>query len=521
MLSTLDLILIVIYLAATIAIGLIARGRQQTASDYFAAGGRLSGVVGTILVGLSVAATLFSGISFMAYPSVIYNGGFILYPWVLLVCFPVTWIMLAWFLPRYLSRSIRHAPDGEQVGQPFDVIEQRFGGGARLVAAAMYVLLRIGWMGALIYAPTLAIMAAAGLGDGWFWPVILTVGISSTIYTMFGGIRGVIVTDAMQFIIIIVGVALVALIAFGQLPVTAGEAWQQVISSGQLDVIDLSLSPAAGLTVFTICIGVTVANLSNYIGDQMSLQRYLATGNTRDALRSFAVNVAGVYVVLTLLMLLGMGLYLFYRNTPDASLPESADKVFPHFIATQLPVGVSGLLLAALLAATMSSITSGINALAGTITLDLWPRLVDKLNPDTELRFARVVSLIIGLLATFAAGFVQLLAADLFSMIQALLGVFAGPLVVVVTLSVMRHRLKPMPMILGMIVGCILGATIALSDSIASLWTAPATALTTLLVCVALSPLWPGTDHEINEELDPAHTPPQTSARIASPTDSA
>ena len=475
MLSIVDTAIIGFYLIGTIAVGLASRGRQRDADDYFTAGGGMSNWFGSVLVGLSVAATLFSGISFLAYPAVIYNGGLVLFIGVTLVCMPVAFFVLRWFLPRYLRRGVTH---------PYDTIEQRFGGSARMTASIMYILMRIGWMAALIYAPTLVVMAAAGLSPQWFWPCVLTIGLASTLYTVFGGIRGVIVTDAIQFVVIALGIALTISYALVKLPVPLGEAIASLREADRLNALPLSTNPTAGLTVWTVAIGVTVANLANYIGDQMSLQRYLATGQTRSALRAFTINVGGVILVLLLLTGVGLALFAFYHYVPDPRLPEATDKIFPHFIATQLPVGVSGLLLAAILAATMSSMTSGINALAATVTLDLMPRISHPLSATSQLKFARACSLVVGVVSTVLAGVVHRLG-TLFDLTQIILGVFAGPLLVVVLLSVTRLRPSGTGMIIGLIGGCVAGWAVALSP-VAALWTAPIAAAVTLLFAVVL-----------------------------------
>jgi len=108
MLSTVDTAIIIVYLAAMIAVGLATRGRQQDVDDYFIAGGQLRGWFGSILVGFSIAATLFSGISFIFYPSVMYSGGIVLLLGVVTVCMPAAYLVLRWFLPRYLGQSITH-----------------------------------------------------------------------------------------------------------------------------------------------------------------------------------------------------------------------------------------------------------------------------------------------------------------------------------------------------------------------------------------------------------------------------
>lgn len=484
MLYALDWIIIGFYLLATIAVGILCRGKQDDANDYFTAGGRLSGPVGQVLVGLSIAATLFSGISLLAYPSIVYQHGLTIL-WGLLT-FPVAWVILKfWFLPRYFKAN--------PGGRPYDFIEDRFGQGVRRTCATLYIMLRIGWMAALIYAPTLAIIGAGGLDEKWFWPLILTLGLSSTLYTVFGGIRGVIVTDAIQFIVIAGGIGITIAYVLFNLPDTEQGPVALLSDTGRLEWLNPSLDPTTALTVWAVIIGVGIANLGSYLADQMSLQRYLASGNVRSAARAFSINVVSVFIVIIMLAMLGLSLALWYTTQPDGSLPEAADQIFPYFVATQLPAGAAGLLLAAIIAATMSSITSGINALAGSLTRDFLPPSVTQ-SPKSQLRVARLTSLVIGVAATVAAGYVNKLG-DIFSISQSLLGVFLGPLLCVAVLALIkRPRVNSVSLSIGLVAGCVAGWAIALSGyytpyAIYSLWVAPTAFVVTLAATIGLSKL--------------------------------
>lgn len=483
MISTLDIVIVVVYLAGSVAAGLLSRGTRANTQDYFTAGGGMGSVFGTLIVGLSIAATLFSGISFINYPSVVYSSGILLFVGFVLVCMPASYVILRWwFLPRYLASGCVY---------PYDGVEARFGSAARVIASVLYVLMRIGWMATMIYAPTLAIMAMARIdpdNSAAFWTIVLVTGLSSTLYTVFAGIRGVIVTDAIQMVVIAVGIALTIGFALQQLPVPYGVAFDELKASGRLEWREFSLDPTKGFTFWTVAIGITVANLGNYLADQMSLQRYLATGNARSACRSFVVNVVGVVVVLALLAGVGLSLFVFYSHVSDPTLPAKTDQIFPHFVATRLPAGLCGLLLAALLAATMSSLTSGINALAGVLTLDFRERFGPPMGDAAKLRFAKVISLVIGVAATASAGLVASLG-TLFDATQVILGVFAGPLLSCVALSVARFRCGGAAMCTGLLAGALVGIAVRMYTPVAVLWIAPIAAATTALLAVGLTPV--------------------------------
>ncbi len=480
MLVLFDWIVIALYLAVTVALGLWYGGKQDDTEDYFTGGGSMSSRFQALLVGLSIAATLFSGISFLAYPSIVYQHG--LAVMVGMVSFPLCWVFMRFFLiKRYMAMS--HV-------EPYRVVEDRFGVGVRSVTAGMFLLLRIGWMSALIYAPTVAILGAGDIhGDTWFWAIALTIGLTSTVYTTLGGIRGVIVTDALQFVVIFGALVLVVVVAYLRLPVSLAEGWATLGESGRLQILNWSLNPTRPFTVWSMVIGMTVANLAAYLADQMSLQRYLSCGDTEAAGRSFTVNILGAGAVVFMLAITGLGLCMWYAVQPDAVTPTNPDQLFPRFVAMELPVGVTGLVLAAILAATMSSMTSGINTLSATVTFDFRARFGRPMTSRQQLRYAKVTSLLVGVLATCFAGLVGKLG-DIFSITQTLLGVFLGPLLGCILFTLLRVNVRPGALIVAMLLGCAAGWCVTFSDA-HSLWVAPTALLVTLIVAPLLSPFFP------------------------------
>lgn len=504
-----DLVIILVYLAGCIAAGVAFSGRQKGAADYFSASGGMKGWFNSVLVGLSVAATLFSGISFVMLPAVFFSGGTALV--FVLVSFPVGWVVLRYFfLPRYLS-----GPAGQQ---PYDVIERRFGPAVRTSAATLYLLFRVCWMAALVYAPTVAVLGAWQLDDAWFWPLVLTIGLSSTCYTMIGGLRGVIFTDAIQMLVIATGIAFVIGFIVWRLPVPVGEGLSRATSDGLFATMNFSWSLQT-MTIWAVLAGGVVNNLGNYIGDQMSLQRYLASGDARESTRAFLVNVVSAAVVVVLWGVVGVALRIWYTTVPDSGLPGNQDEVLPYFIATQLPPGITGLIIAAVLAATMSSMTSGINTLAGVITLDFWGRFggkTDALSSRQQLRRGRWVSLAVGVAATLSVGLIEGLG-TIFDIGQTLLGALGGPLFACVLLAVTRLRLAPTAVLIGFVLGPVAGWIVAYSPVI-SLWIGPISFAVSMTASLALSPLFkafPGV--ETPERPTPgdaqrdAITPPQES----------
>jgi len=456
--TTFDYVIIAVYMVGIIAAGLLSRGKQDSAEDYFSGGGSMGGFIGTLAIGLSVAATFFSGISFVAVPSITISEGsrvFFLFGAIV----PSAVIVCAWFIPRYLAFGGLH---------PYEIIATRLGSRVRAATSALYIFLRLGWMAALIYAPTILLLTMLGLGREWLWPVILVVGLTSTVYTVFSGLRGVVVTDAIQMVVILGSLLLATGFALRQIPFDPSAWAAQMAGDGKLGSPDFSLDFTDRFTVWGILIGVSVSNLAIYIGDQMSLQRYLATGAVREARKSFLYNLVGVFAVLAMLMTIGVVILLWRTYHPEAPLPEDPDQVFPAFVSMVLPSGLGGLMVASILAATMSSITSGINALAGAITMDFLQPAKPHASPEYFLRSARWLSVLIGIIATVAAGFAAGLG-TIFDVSQAILGVFLGPILGVMVLAMWNRPVSQVRVLAAMVASCACGVAVAFSP-IQAIW---------------------------------------------------
>ena len=465
-----DIAVIVVYLAAIVAVGVACRGRKESSDEYFTAHGLFSGVFGSILVGLSIAATFFSGVSLIVYISSAYTGGIQIA--IGMIVMPVAWAVLQyWFLPRYLAGNWRH---------PYAVIEQRFGNPVRLTLSAMFGLMRVGWMGVVVYVPALVIMGTMGLDYKWFWPIVLTIGLSSTAYTVVGGIRGVIVTDAIQFVVVALGMVFIGTFIWGKLDLSTAAMVRELGEAGRLEILNFTFDPKVTFSFWAILCGVGVSNLGSYLCDQMALQRYLTASSPKEAARSFSINVIGVLVVVGSLVGVGLLLWLWYRHHPDPALPTDPDKIISYFIAQELPVGVSGLLIAAILAATMSSITSGVNSLAGAFTNDWLVRFGRKRTEAELFRASRWASLGVGLLAIATAGLIAQIGSILIAS-QVVMGVFLGPMLACMVLAMTKIKFSSIAMLCGMVGGTAVGTWVAFSP-VSGMWVSPLAFLVALLI---------------------------------------
>jgi SSS family solute:Na+ symporter len=218
----------------------------------------------------------------------------------------------------------------------------------------------------------------------------------------------------------------------------------------------------------------------------MSLQRYLAAESIPAASRAFTVNAVGVAIVIVTLVVAGLLLSTWYQRNPDPALPAKADHVLAFFIVRELPPGVAGVLIAAILAATMSSMTSCINSLAGIITTDWLARGGRRRSPEESYRLGRWISLLIGVGATLLAGFAENLGSVLDAQAK-VMGAFLGPMLACLVLAVGRRERPGWTVLAGIAAGVVVGWIVA-ALPVASLWVPPASFSIAMLVAQILRP---------------------------------
>jgi len=455
-----DLIVVVVYVVGVFALGVVCRGRQRNADEYFTGHGAFKGSLGIFLVGLSIAASFLSATSIIVLSSSAYTDGIKVLCCMLSLA--LAWaIVRYWFLRRYLTANNRH---------PYDIVEARFGYRVRLCLSVLFFLQRIGWMAVVIYAPTVILMGAMGLGLAWYWPVAIAIGLTCTVLATIGGIRGLIVIDAVQFIAIAVGLLFIigAILSRLDLP------WNGIIANlserGHLSLFDFSPSLVKPWTFWAVMIGMTVESVGRFASDQVSLQRYLASESNAAVFRSFVINLWGAVAVCTLLVVAGLLLSVWYQYNPSSARPKDSDQILPFFAMRELAPGLSGLFIAAVVAATINTLTSGLNSMAGALTTDFIVPLGPPRTPAQLLRIGRISSIVLGGLATAFAG----VAVHLGTVLQTsqIASAFLGPMLACMVWTISKINLRPKAVLWGMIIGSIAACTVACSAA-TTFWVIP------------------------------------------------
>ena len=423
-LTRLDYLVVAVYLAVVMAIGLYF-ARRQTGTDAYYAGGRK---VPVWAVGLSVLATLISSVTFLAYPGEGYESNWIRLVQGLMV--PIVLLSIVWFLVPCYRRVIRLSA--------YEYFEKRFGFLARLYSSLAFALAHFSKMGTVFFLLALAISKMTGFDT---YHVILVVGVFTILYTLVGGIEAVIWSDVLQGFVLIAGglicVAVLLLRSAGGLGAALESAWQaEKISFGSYDW------DFTRLTFIVMALNGVFYALQKYGTDQTIVQRFLATETDGKAIKASLTGALLCVPVWTLFMLIGTLLWSFYQSGSSPLPPDMRPEgVFPYFIMTELPAGVTGLVLAALVAAAMSSLDSDLNCLSAIGVEDYYRRFNPAASDQQCLRVGRWIVVVCGLLSVGAAClYVRTAGATVLAMVFTLYAVFSGGIAGLLALGFFTRR---------------------------------------------------------------------------------
>lgn len=385
-LPTLDLLIVIAYLLATVLFGSWFIRHSKTLEGFVLGSRRLPGWA----IGISIFGTYLSSISFLANPGKAYASDW--RPFVFSLTLPVACLIAArFFIPFYRERVQTTA---------YEHLEQRFGYWARAYAGLALILLQIGRIAVVLYLVALAMSQLLGWDVG---TVIVTLGLLTILYTSIGGFEAVVWTDVVQSVVLLLG-ALACLILL-LLEIPGGLTTIAEIAGGQdkfvLGAWDWDLTIQGFWVIFLFGI---VENLKNFGVDQNYVQRFLCARSTRAAVRSLWIGGLTYIPASAMFFLIGTLLYVYYQAVPAAGLPQKADEVFPYFIVTQLPQGVVGIVIAAVLAAGMSTLDSSLNTSATVWTVDFYQRVLRPASSDRQLlAVTRWTTAVVGAVGTAAA----------------------------------------------------------------------------------------------------------------------
>ena len=415
-----------VYLAAMFGIGLYLSGKQKTTEDYFLAGRRMP----WIIVAMSIFASLLSAISYIGVPGTVYreNASFFIG---ILMSIAVAPLLVIFIYPFYRRLNVTTS---------YEYIFHRYGMAARFAVSGLFILARLGWLGAVIYAPSLALSTVTGVN---IWLAIGLMGLLATLYTMLGGLSAVLWTDAVQFVILVGGAIWIAISLVNDVPGGFSHIMTVAREAGKLDVGTWKLS-LFKMTGFGLAISYFLQFMQDYGTDQITVQRLMAVKSFRGMAKAAIVNSFFDVLGVGLLVFIGLGLFVYYQGSggalPEGLFKNNEDRIFPYYIMHALPPGVSGLIITAIFAAAMSSMDSGINSLSTVIVNDFVRPLRKKVRSELhDVNLARILTLVLGFFAVGAA----CLASTIGQVLKAsstYLALFAGPILAIFILGIFTRR---------------------------------------------------------------------------------
>lgn len=379
---TIDLAVIVVYLLAMGAMGLYFARKNNTTEQYFLGGRSFPGWA----IGLSMVGTSISSMTFLAFPAAAFSLDWrLVVPNLMLPFVAVVAILV--FIPLFRRGRSTSA---------FEYLEERFGPLVRIYGALSFMLLQLVRLGTILYL--VAIPVSALLGVSIYWVIILG-GVFILFYTVLGGIEAVIWTDVIQTVVLLGGGIVCLIDIVWVLPGGLSHVFEVGAAHDKFAVGDLRFDLGSRTVITMIMIGI-FSWINEYSSNQNVVQRYLSASSTREARKATALCAVMSVPTWALFFFIGTALFAYYQTVPDPAIAGlEADQVFPHFIVTQIPVGVAGLIIASVLAAAMSSLDSSINAVSTVSVVDILRRVVAPGRSDAfYLRAARLIAVAAGLL---------------------------------------------------------------------------------------------------------------------------
>ena len=433
MTNWIDLLIIGVYLVGTTLFGcsFFFKKKSGDAANTFMTGG---GKLPTWAIALSVFATHVSSISFLALPEGAFDKNW--WGWINSITVPIaTLIAAVWFVPFYRRATSVSA---------YSFLEKRFGAWARIYASACFLVMQSARSGIILLL--LAILVNQLLGFS-YESIILVTGVATLVYSMMGGFSAVVWTDAIQSLILIGGtiVCVVCLLVFTpDISVNLQAAWDAgKISLGSMDLADWGSNTFWVLFFYGICI-----NLQNFGVDQCYTQRYVAAKDEKAAVRTIWGS-ACLYVPVTLLFtIIGTLLWMYNHATGAVPAGTKAAEVFPWFIMHKLPTGVSGLLVAAIIAAAMSTVSTTLNSGSTVLLEDYWKRFFpSRVGERANMVFLRVMTVLLAAVSIgIALGVVWVWGKDnktVLGMWYTLQGVLSGGMLGLFLIGAFSRRTRP------------------------------------------------------------------------------
>ena len=438
-LRTVDLVLVVLYLIGITWFGLRFRKQgERSIKSYFLADRNIPWWA----ISLSIVAAETSTLTIISVPGIAFTGDFGFLQLVMGYLLGRVVICIL-FLPRYFRGELMTA---------YQVIGQRFGTRLHRLTAFLFLVMRAAAEGVRVFAVAIVVGVALGTGD---IASIVILSLLTLLYTFEGGMRAVIWTDVLQMLLYVLGTVVSLWSICGHIQGGAHTLLSVASAAGKLTVFHFSLSVAQTYTFWAGVVGGCFLTMASHGTDQLMVQRLLAAKNLYESRLALLSSGVVIFVQFTLFLFIGAGLFVYYRQAGLTPQAASADRIFPQFIVQQMPVGVSGVMIAAILAAAMSNLSAALNSLASTSMVDFYLLRRRDVSEASKTRLSRLMTLgwaaVLLALAIVSRGSGHVLEIGL-----SIASVLWGGMLGVFLLGTLTERASETGTMVGLVAGCVL-----------------------------------------------------------------
>ncbi len=420
-------LVLVLYFGGMLWLGFFFMKKESTTDDFFKAGGRIPWWA----AGISILATTLSAITFISIPAKAYASDWRMFMYNMSIILVVP-VVITFFLPFFRRFSLDTA---------YEYLEIRFNRPVRWMASSLFVFFMVSRIAIVLFLPSLALNAVTGFSVYW---AIIIMGMVTIIYCTSGGMEAVVWGDVIQGIILMSG----AIIALGYMisGIDGGLSSFIDITSKQqkFNLLDFRLSLIEPV-LWVVLVGGLANSLVTFTSDQSIVQRYMSTRDEKATGRSIWLNGILSIPVTIIFFMLGTALFGFYSSNPErlAITNPNIDSVFPQFIVSEMPVGISGLLIASIFAAAMSTLSSNINSVAAVITSDFYKKIIRNTTIKGQMLVARWSGVVAGI---FGMGMALVLAtwdiASLWDQFNTFVGLLTGGLGALFIMGIFLPRIS-------------------------------------------------------------------------------
>ena len=425
-LGTLDTIILVIYGLVMVIMGIYFLRKTKTSEEFMVAGRGIPAWA----AGIAVMSAYTSSISYIAVPGKAFDDNW--HPLIFAItAIPVTWFVAKYVIPLYRKNKIISV---------YKYLEEKIGNWGRVYASFSFVLFMIGRTAVILYLSSLLLTSFVDIDIKM---LILVIGTLTVAYTLMGGMEAVIWTDVLQSVIMIGGLLFSAYILTVDVFSMPDFLIQTAFDANKFSLGDTSFS-LSNRTVWVMIIYGVTENIRNLMADQNYTQKYSAVATEKEAKKSLWIAML-IYLPLTIVFLyIGTAMFAFYSGAGHVLDPSimKGDEVFPYFIATELPVGIKGLIIAAILAASMSTVDSALNSSATVLYLDYYKRYFKpNASEKSSIRFLRWMTIIWGVLG-IAFALLLINAESALDIWWQISGIFGGGILGLFLLAIFNVKIK-------------------------------------------------------------------------------